>query len=371
MPLKALNVLVAPLNWGLGHATRCVPLIKLLLDKGAHVYLASDGHSLAFLKAEFPHLECIELNSYGISYPVSGKNMFLSMFRQVPHILSAVKKEHQQLKQIVSVHNIHLIISDNRYGLWHRNTYNIFITHQLMLKMPAGLRFFEPLIHRCLKFMLRRFNEVWVPDYAGDINLSGDLSHTYNTLPHVSFIGPLSRFKATGDVSDEPCDILFMISGPEPQRRIFENIILNYIKDKKEHIVILRGVPGDGDMSVPSPNVKIFAHLSSEKIQVLLSTAKVVVARSGYSTLMDLAVTKKNALLIPTPGQTEQEYLASSLSKKGYFSFVTQDEFTKELPFDIENKTTPPGLPDFNQKEILSKKLYLIAENLNKKQKFA
>lgn len=219
--------------------------------------------------------------------------------------------------------------------------------------------------------MLRRFDEIWVPDYAGEVNLSGDLSHKYTTETQVSFIGPLSRFKPTDGFSDEPCDILYMISGPEPQRSIFENIILNKIKDKEEQIVILRGVPGNADMPAPSPNVKIYAHLTSEKIQALLATVQMVVARSGYSTLMDLAVMKKNALLIPTPGQTEQEYLATCLSKKGYFSFVTQEEFTKELPSDMDNKTSLPVLPDFNQEELLSEKLCLIAEILKKKQTFA
>ncbi len=303
------RVLVAPLDWGLGHATRCVPIIKSLLNHQKKVFLAGSGNSFSFLKKEFPKLECVELPSMSVLYSKKG-SLIGAMIKQLPYFIFQIFKEHFLLKRIVCRYDIQTVISDNRFGLWCQSVESIYITHQIMVKMPRGFRFLERAAYGLHKFFISRYNSCWIPDVEGEDNLSGDLSRKYTLPKNAIFIGWLSRFSYFNFIESSPYKVLALISGPEPQRSIFEKEMLIKMKNISERCLLIRGLPFSNSTSILE-NVHIVSHLDTKTLQFLLHKTPIIYCRSGYSTLMDLAVLKRRAVLLPTPGQTEQEYLAS------------------------------------------------------------
>lgn len=321
---KAKRILICPLNWGLGHATRCVPIIRLLLSKGAEVIIAADGRPLALLKQEFPQLQTIEFKGYNINYPSSG-SMTLKMLLAIPKILKGIKKEHFELDNIVTQHQIDIVISDNRYGCWTKKAKSIFITHQLMIKSPFAER---ALHHRVMRY-ITNFEECWVPDWEGEKSLTGDLTQKYKLPSNTTFIGPLSRFSNSVDseaVNNFRYDVAAIISGPEPQRSIFERQILEQLNTNNLKSILIQGTPEISEERT-SGLTKIVSHLSTNEMEKVILQSKIILSRSGYSTIMDLAQLNKKALFVPTPGQTEQEYLAEFLMKKNIACFQKQCDF--------------------------------------------
>jgi len=365
-----VNVLISPLDWGIGHATRCVPVINELLKKNCNVIIASNGRSEEFLKKEYPLLKHISLNAYNIKYTKSGSSLVFKVVLQIPRILKAIVKEHHLLKRIVENNNINLIISDNRYGLWHKKVYSVFITHQLMIKMPVGFSFAEKIIHKIIGYFISKFDECWIPDYHDADNLSGDLSHKYKNEKNNFFIGPLSRFSNTDLFKDniqKQIDILFLLSGPEPQRTIFETLIMNQVKNSSYKVVIVRGVTEKCEEEKLNENTVMYSHLSTEKMSELIDETKIVVARSGYSTVMDLLVLNAIAVLVPTPGQTEQEYLAAYLVHKKLFYSISQNKFNINAVTTLLDNPLPRRTFIHKNCEILTKRIDKIAENIEKK----
>lgn len=314
-----MKILVCPLNWGLGHTTRCIPLIKKLITEQHEVVVASDGHPLQLLKEVFPDLRFIHSTSYNIRYN-KGKSQVTAMFRSLPKIFFGIVIEHHWLHQLNKQEHFDQIISDNRFGLWNKNTHSIYMTHQLMVKMPALLKFMEPLVWLGHRFFITRYDECLVPDYSGENNLSGDLSHRYPLPRRVQFIGPLSRFTYTEiDTSiSKVYDTVVLISGPEPQRALFEEQMIHTFRSKKEKVLIVQGLPGNKEIETSQGNLTLVPHIPTEVMATHLKMACTIVCRSGYSTIMDLVALDclHKAILIPTPGQTEQEYLAKYLHKK-------------------------------------------------------
>ena len=315
-----MKTLVAPLNWGLGHATRCIPLIQELLSEGHEIIIASDGHPMELLKAVFPGFSFIELPSYPIRYN-KGKSQLTAMLRSIPVILWGIIREHHQLKKIIREHQIKRVISDNRFGLWNKQIHSTYITHQLMIKMPKGLGFMTPVVWLGHRFFINRFDDCVIPDYEGKENLSGDLSHKYPLPRHARFIGPLSRFAQISTQSpiipDLRFDTVALVSGPEPQRTIFEQQLIKRFKNTDERVLIIQGLPADKtsrQIEQSHENLTILPHLDTNNLASILLQAKKIICRSGYSTIMDLHALNclDKAELIPTPGQTEQEYLALS-----------------------------------------------------------
>ncbi len=306
--IRGERVLVAPLDWGLGHATRCVPIINALREAGKQVLLAGSGNSLAFLQKEFPALEVVPLPSMSVRYS-SGRSQIGAMLRQLPYILWQIAKEHSALKRIVEQYDIHAVISDNRFGLWHRGVETIYITHQIMIKMPRRLRFFEPLAYRLHGWIIRHYDVCWIPDCVGENNLSGDLSHKYPLSSNAVFVGWLSRFVRRDYSKPSPYKHLALISGPEPQRTLFEQDLLQHLQATGEPSLLVQG-RADVATNEQCGCVRVVSHLSTDELQFLLQQTPVIYCRSGYSTLMDLTVLGRKAILTPTPGQTEQEYLA-------------------------------------------------------------
>jgi uncharacterized protein (TIGR00661 family) len=305
----ATRILVAPLDWGLGHATRCIPIIAELRRHNRSVWLAASGQALWVLREAFPDLPFAELTSYRIRYSRT-LPLLLHLFLQLPRIGWAVWKEHRQTKHLVARHQIDLIISDNRYGVRVRGVPAIFITHQCNIRMPAGLRALEPLVKRVNHYFLKRFDTCWVPDWP-DGQLSGALSQP--PLPGSRFIGPLSRMKKLALPELFAYDVVALISGPEPQRTLFEERLLAQLQALPVRYHVVRGLPGAHAATRPHTS----NHLPAHALADLLLQAEVIVCRSGYSTVMDLAALGKKALFVPTPGQTEQEYLATHLAEKG------------------------------------------------------
>lgn len=304
-----MNVLVTPLDWGLGHATRCIPLINKLKELGHTVMIAGSGPSLDLLKIEFPSEKFFEIASYGITYGRLPLLLHLSL--KIPSILRVIRKEHQQIADIVKSENISAVISDNRYGCYHERIPSVIITHQLSIQTP--LRSVANLYN---KKLIKRFTQCWVPD-APDHALSGRLSVGH--IPH-KFIGPLSRMRSVS--STDKFEVLALVSGPEPHRTSFDTLLTDQLKGHPSYKIV-RGLP-----SLERTSGLVFNHLPSQPLNELIAGASVVIARSGYSTIMDLAALSKKAIFVPTPGQTEQLYLAKELDRKKIAPMILQEKFS-------------------------------------------
>lgn len=318
------NILLSPLDWGLGHATRCIPVIRELLRKNCSVILAADGTTGQLLQSEFPGLKLLPLKGYNIRYSSSRWTLPFRITGQIPKILSTIQHETEWLEETVEKENIHGIISDNRYGLYYDRIPSVFITHQLLIKTPLG-RKADQYLQKLNYEYISNFTECWVPDNLESISLAGELSHPKIPPPvPVRYVGPLSRFEKT---NDETKHLLIVLSGPEPQRTLLENLLLEQLADHKDPVVLVRGLPGSaGRLQVPH-HVTVFNHLTSAELNREMNRASMVVSRCGYSTVMDLAHLQKRGVLIPTPGQTEQEYLANHLMQTNFALCIEQGKF--------------------------------------------
>lgn len=344
------HVVVAPLDWGIGHATRCIPIITTLLELGCRVTLAADGRPLALLKREFPELDTLILHGYNIAYPNAG-SMALAMARQLPKIWEGITRERESLIDFHRGDRVDLAISDNRFGCSIKGVPSVYLTHQLTIRMPPALRGLEPITRIIHCWMARHFDEVWVPDYAGEPNLAGELSHPPWITPPVHFIGPLTRFIGDSE-PDSHYEVVAIISGPEPQRTIFERLLLDQLPRLPMKSLIVLGQT-ESDQTRHVGTVTVMSHLNSELLERMILGAKAVICRPGYSTLMDLDKLGKRAILVPTPGQTEQEYLAEKGVLDGVHRAVPQDRLelvkliskSPELPLSTRSQGsfTPVG----------------------------
>lgn len=319
------KVLVAPLDWGLGHATRCIPLIRRLLEAGNQVYLAGSGPSGHLLHTEFPELPYQEIPSHTMRYARSARGFFGSVLKQIPALLKQTRAERKWLEQYLQQNPVDQVLSDNRYGLHHPSTHNILLTHQLGLRsgISSGI---DRLLQSVLIRLLRNFQEVWVPDHEHEPSLSGELGHPkYQPPIPVKYIGPLSRFQPTGRATITN-KITIVLSGPEPQRTLLEEKCLRELSDRKGEVSLIRGLPLGGKPLTTPNHWHVFDHLSADALQQEIEEAEWVIARSGYSTLMDLHVLNKKAILIPTPGQPEQEYLAEWIQRQPLSIVIRQHE---------------------------------------------
>lgn len=308
----------------MGHATRCIPIINALIKADFEPILASDGDALVLLQKEFPFLKYYKLPSYNIKYAKKGKYLKLKLLLAAPSIFLASKKEERIVAQIIVKEQISGIISDNRLGVFSKKIPSVYITHQL--KVLSGITtFFTSKIHQ--KF-IQKFDECWVPDIKVKYNLSGELGHLNTNKIKTKHIGVLSRFQPKKETLKY--DLLVLLSGPEPQRSLLEIKLLSELKDCQGSILFVRGVLTEKEEISASKNFKIVNYLLSKDLEVAINESDVIISRSGYSTIMDLAVLGKKAFFIPTPGQFEQEYLAERLKKMGIAPFVNQQNFTKE-----------------------------------------
>ena len=326
IPGNRPRVLVAPLDWGLGHATRCIPVIFKLLEQRCDVIVAAEGAVKFLLQKEFPDLVFIELRGYRMRYSRNRFWMPLKLMVQFPKLIYRVYAEKRWLQETVDAYKIDAVISDNRLGLSHKKIPGVYITHQLLIK--TGNRFTERIAQIIHYHFINKYKACWVPDAAGKINLAGELSHPV-LLPKIplQYLGLLSRFENT--VIGFKYDLCIILSGPEPQRTVFEKIILNEVKGLRGNVILLRGLPGKllAD-ELNNPVLEIKDHLSAAELSIVLQQSKMVISRCGYTTVMDLVKLQKRAILVPTPGQTEQEYLARYLHQQKLFYCAQQKNFS-------------------------------------------
>lgn len=301
-----MHVLVAALNWGLGHAARSVPLVHYLLARGHRVSLASDGQAARLWLEEFPDIHVHQLPGYGVSY--ARGNLYLDLLIAAPRIWTAIRREHTWLQGFEHSDPPDLVISDNRYGIYSKRVPSILLSHQLQVR--GSWPWADSIGQYLLDRWLSRFTEIWVPDHSEGLSLSGVLSKDSKAHPPVHRIGILSRFQPSRS-STPTLDILVLLSGPEPRRSHFEGLVLDQLTGIPGKHAVVRGTrqPMDSKPIVPS-NIHIHDLLPAPALQDLLYSSRMLVSRSGYSTLMDLEATELPALLVPTPGQFEQEYLA-------------------------------------------------------------
>lgn len=348
-----MRILIAVLNWGLGHASRCIPVIERLRQTGVDVVIASDGEALAFLNQRFPDLPAAILPSYNIRY--HSKSMVWNMARSLPRILKAIEAEKEATEKLFEQYDIDAIISDNRYGCYREHFFSALIIHQINIQCPKRLQWLEPLLFKIHQRYIEPFNTCLVPDYQGEQNLSGDLSHK-RKLKNTEFIGPLSHLEVKKNtlISENKYKLMAICSGPEPARTNFEQIILRELSQVNFKSVLVRGTNKKFTGTVPG-HISIFDMCSSEEISTLMATSELIISRSGYSTIMDLAKTGKDAILIPTPGQTEQEYLAAYHHQAKRFFTMSEKNFS--LKEALHQYKSFRNNFKANEKESLNRKL--------------
>jgi predicted glycosyltransferase len=326
---RPLTILVSPLDWGLGHASRMIPLIGRFVQDGHHVILAGSGRSAELLRTTFPGLRFISLPGHTVQWG-SGKHSYFQLILQVPALIISVFREHRLTGHIIRKENVDIIISDNRYGLHNRKIYSVLITHQVSPVLPAVFRWLEFPLYRIILKLIQRFDQCWIPDFADpENNLSGKLSHRYKNPSNAKYIGILSRF-SDPDQSGllrqaRPYEVVVVLSGPEPQVSEFEKQIIGQLIPLKKSAIVIRGMR-NMPMEIKSPMIHQVPHLEGKAFSLVLKQAGVVISRSGYSGIMDFVALGISALLVPSPGQSEQEYLARRLSEKGWFTCVMQDK---------------------------------------------
>lgn len=327
---KQKNILVAPLNWGLGHAARSIPIIRELMQQGHHLIIASDGVALDFLRKEFPLLIFEELPPYDISYSSNSFWMKLKLLFQTPKMMHSVLAEKKVTKELIRKYNIDLIISDNRFGVRDDSVRSIFITHQLKV-LSGWTTWLSTKAHQLLH---RQFDEIWVPDFEGEQNLSGILGH-FRKNRKLKYVGLLSRFEKR-EIKTK-YDLLVVLSGPEPQRSILEEKLLRELETLESKIVLIRGIVEKKQTVKTINHLKIYNFALSDELEKLINASDIIISRSGYTSIMDYCKLEKKVFFIPTPKQYEQEYLATYLEDLGIAPFAKQKDFNIKQLGSLQN----------------------------------
>ena len=330
------NILIAPLNWGLGHATRCIPIIKALQENDFNPIIASDGIALELLRKEFPYLKTLELPSYQIEYAKNGKNFKWKLLKNLPKMVEAILDEKSIVKKWIKKYEIDGIISDNRLGVFNKKIPSVFITHQLNV-MTGNTTWITSKVHQ---HIIKKYAACWVPDVKGKLNLTGTLGHLeHSTLP-LHYLGPLSRMHKMG--LPMQYDLMIILSGPEPQRGLLEAHLIEEVKRFTGKVVFVKGIIEAEQKKEQIGNVTYYNFMKTRQLEQTFNESEKVLCRSGYTTIMDLAKLNKKAFFIPTPGQYEQIYLAEKLEKEGLVPYSTQENFRIE---DLSKTDQFKGLP--------------------------
>lgn len=329
------NILICPLEWGLGHAGRMVPLAKRLQELNHNIFFGSGEEHLRFIKAEVPGASVVHFPGFRIRYS-RYLPQYLIILLQSPRLICLSFLEHYRIKRIIRDYSIDIIISDNRIGLWNSGIRSVYITHQLRIIFPAPFRFLEFIPVWITRSIIKKYTYCFIPDLEGELNISGRLSHGLRLPENARYIGILSRLDA---ISDEytyiPGQCTVMLSGPEPQRSIFKQKLEKVLLSQGKSAIILEGKPWAEEESHTANNLTCYNHLPSDETIKVLKESEFIITRSGYTTLMELVSLGCSALLIPTPGQTEQEYLAKSLSAKGWFNSISQHDLGEKTDLSL------------------------------------
>jgi hypothetical protein len=356
----AKRVLVCPMDWGLGHASRCIPVIRAFRNEGWNVTIASSGGGAELIRQE-PDLageEIVPFPGFRVSY--SRTLLFARLALQMPEFLYHKVKEKRALNELVKMLKPDLIVSDNRYGLLHDSVPSVLITHQLNPSLPGRLSAAEKPLSSVIRGWAGAFNECWIPDVPEN-PAAGKLTEGWERLGNAFFTGWLSRFAGAaipaGGAGSPRYRIIFILSGPEPQRTMLEGMITGGCLRTGINALLVRGLPGEPPQWESRGNLEIVSYLASAGLLKAAGESELVVCRSGYSSVMDMLALGKTALLVPTPGQTEQEYLGKWLAQKQWFRVISQKEFKVEtiieMDFPEHGRPVPaPGLGDLLQERV-------------------
>jgi UDP-N-acetylglucosamine transferase subunit ALG13 len=322
-----------------------IPLARKLQEADNNILVGSGRELQQFFRNELSEITYIDFQGFKPSYS-RFLPQYLSLLLRTPALVFQIVSEHFRLKKIIRENQIDILISDNRFGLWNRNIKTVYVTHQPRIPFPEKLRFLEwtgIVFHR---FFIRRYSFCFIPDLPGKLNVSGRLSHDVKLPGNVKYIGILSRFMfGTLPGGTNKADFqhnVIILSGPEPQKEILRKKLVKILKDIEPCTVILEGKPGSSSEATRTGNIISYNHLSSGEMQNIITSSSCIITRSGYTAIMELISLNRSALLIPTPGQTEQEYLARYLSEKGWFITVSQKSLDNELVFQ-SGKSTDAG----------------------------
>jgi len=348
------------LNWGLGHASRSLPLIKKYLSGGHEVLCASDGESLSMLRRELPDQMVLQLPGYAILY--GSRYMPYNMLKHGPGMLKTMKTEHELTKAIVERHDIDCIISDNRYGCYHHEIPSALITHQL--QVFTGQKLLDVYIRRQIRSWYKKFTEIWIPDQSPPNNITGDLSGLDTQPIPKYYLGVISELSCVSKAGQY--DAVAVISGPEPQRTHFEQLVIKQLSALEGKYAVVCGKPAEDEKVREEKNLSIYQYMSRAELSDLLDQTEVVISRSGYTTLMDLAKTGHKAILCPTPGQYEQIYLADRLANLGQCIYRRQDNLNLSQALQEVHKIQRIGQgSDMNHEDIIERLMHLSNLKLN------
>ncbi|MFA5259147.1 MAG: glycosyltransferase family protein [Candidatus Pacearchaeota archaeon] len=345
-----MKILFGVFELGLGHATRCTPLIEILLSKKHEVHIISTGRSLNILKETFKE-KCVYYDICGI-HSFYNSNFFKTNFAiHINSIIKSLKKARVESKLVIDKGKFDLVISDCRYDIFDKVENSFLINHQLRLMAPIGC---EMIIEKYLNSMMNNYSKIIVPDFETS-SLSGRLSHglRYIAKDKIDYIGILSSVKKLN--LKEDVDIFISLSGPEKTRLKLEKKIISQALNLNEKVVITGGNP-DKHETKKFENITYYSYLKTKEQQNLMNRAKFLVIRSGYTTIMELAELNKKALLIPSPGQTEQEYLGDYLEEKKYFHHISQSKINLIKDIKVARKLdgfVPPWTTNESVKKFI------------------
>lgn len=328
------------------------PIIRELEKNGFTPILASDGVALQLLQKEFPNLQSLELPSYEIEYAKNGADFKWKLIKNSPKMIESIFTEKKIVKKWITEFDLQGIISDNRLGVYSKKIPSVFITHQLNV-LSGKTTWISSKLHQ---HFIKKFTECWIPDIQESPNLTGKLGHLKETELHLKYLGPLSRLEKKE--SPIKYDLMIMLSGPEPQRTFLEEKLINEIQSFDGKLLFIKGIIESEQKTTQDGNVTYYNFMTSSGIEAAFNESVIVLCRSGYTTVMDLAKLQKKAFFIPTPGQFEQEYLAKRLKRNGFIPYAKQDDFRIENLLEVE---LYGGLPQL-KKEVDWKQLLVLFE---------
>lgn len=346
--MNKAKICISPIDWGLGHATRCIPLIQALEKLNYQVFIATEGYHEAILREALPNARFLQLRGYRIKYVRIGLLLPLAIFFQIPQIIYNIYYEYMWLQKKQRELQFDIIISDNRFGFYHKNIPSVFITHQLNFQMPFE---WATLLFQKIQYAwLKKFSACWVPDMEGENNLSGILANT-KLKPNIPiwYMGCLSRLKQYDDPSavvyKDPIVFLGIVSGPEPQRTLLENLLWTKGNQLNLKFTVVAGTPKVKQAFQQNENATKYPHLSGVDLVKEINRTDYIICRGGYTTLMELIPFEKKLILIPTPGQTEQILLGKIWQEKKWALCYDQNEFKLSVALNEArtfNYTKPP-----------------------------
>ena len=350
-----MKILLAPLDWGLGHATRCVPVVKEFLRQGAQVDLAVSTSFAPLYREMFPELKQVTAPSYNIVYPKHGFNMGLWLLRNSAHLNKVIAYEHHYAEEMVRLHGYDLLLSDNRFGFYSKKACSIYMTHQCRIAFPPFLACLEGIGVRWHRGVMKHFDEVWIPDLEQEPGYAGALSHVDGIPVPAKFVGPLSRFSemvpaaSVAEDGSQGFNVVAVVSGVEPARSQFESRLREILAQVPGRHAVILGKPAAEQKSWTEGNICFYNHLKTEDFARMVGSARWVVSRGGYSTVMDMAVLGAQCIFVPTPGQYEQVVLARELSRKNYAVHIPAKEFgLQSLMQAMETRVALPKPPREN-----------------------